>query len=206
MSLQKLLNRKPSAVTREIERACAQKGERPIQRALEKHPNVIYKALGQGGFGYVVPQFEAGNEYRSDFLLISTFSGGFDLNFVELEPPSAKLFQKNGNMTARLAGAFRQIELWKRFERGVASLPYLLQQITKAAESRNLLHPDSKGGLMCNAGLPITDPRVARVFHYYIVMGRRDDLKSDELSRKANFRNSFDLELITYDRLIEASR
>ena len=201
-----LPRRRRSVAERDIEKACAQAGERSIQRALEKHPLVIYRAITEGGHGYVVAQFEAGNEYRADFLLISTFSGGFDIHFVELEPPSAKLFQKNGKVTAVLAGALRQIELWKRFERVAAKESYLLQQIDKAATTRDLLNPQWRGDpLICNAGFPITHEIVARNYQYHIIIGRRGDLNPDELSRKANFRQTFDVELITYDRLIESA-
>lgn len=62
-----------------------------------------------------MPEFQFGTDFKADFVLFAPFSGGFDIYFVEVEPPNEPLYTKKGIPAARLAGAINQVQAWKIF-------------------------------------------------------------------------------------------
>jgi hypothetical protein len=88
--------------------------ERAICAWLKRNPLVI--SHGLGGFpGKVVAEFPFGSDFRADFVMLTGFSGGFDIHFVELEPPNAALFTRSGAAAKRLNGALAQINAWRSY-------------------------------------------------------------------------------------------
>lgn len=88
--------------------------ERPICAYIKKNPLLISRVVG--GLAYaneVAPEFCFGTDYRADFVALGPFSGGFDVHFLEMEPPNAALFTKKGNLAKRLNEALSQIENWR---------------------------------------------------------------------------------------------
>src|SRR5262245_1125041 len=66
--------------------------------------------------GFVVSEFSIGDQYKADFVVASAFSGGWEIHFIELEPPSLSPFNKKGELSSRLVHAAGQIRHWKDFE------------------------------------------------------------------------------------------
>src|SRR5579862_7175170 len=88
--------------------------ERPVCAWLKRNPLVI--SHGLGGFPrYVVAEFPFGSDFRADFVRLCPFSGGWDIDFVELEPPAANLFTRRGVPSKRLNGAMAQVDSWRTF-------------------------------------------------------------------------------------------
>src|SRR5690242_15522384 len=82
--------------------------ERPVCGWLKRNPLVI--SHGVGGFPrYVAAEFPFGSDFRADFVTLCPFSGGWNIHFVELEPPGAALFTKQGVAARRLNAAIAQV-------------------------------------------------------------------------------------------------
>jgi hypothetical protein len=63
-------------------------GEREVHRQLEANPWVFFPLFQYSYRGFVVSHFSLGDEFEADFVVITAYSGGWFVYFVELEPPS----------------------------------------------------------------------------------------------------------------------
>jgi hypothetical protein len=179
------------------------KGEREIHGFLKRYPRAIAELTKCVGLGqYTISEFNMGDEFRADFVTFAAFSGGWDINFVELEPVDEPLFRQDGAVANRLNGALKQIDEWTRFTE--KNRPYLVQQLSRAARTGDLLRPaDRDYDPECNAGWKMTDPRSSLIFRYYIVMGRSSTLTEKHTEIKASFEKTHPVRLATYDRLLQ---
>jgi hypothetical protein len=88
--------------------------ERPIVRWLKQKENAWILPLAVKMFPlskYALPEFCFGTDYRADFVVMGPFSGGFDIQFIEMEPPNVPLFTGAGKPAERFAGALAQVSL-----------------------------------------------------------------------------------------------
>jgi hypothetical protein len=152
---------------------------------------------------YAVPEFPFGTDYRADFVVMVPFSGGFDVHFVEIEPPNEPLFTQKGNPASRLAGALSQVRAWKTCVENNRGM--VLRELSKFAEKEELLS-ERKSGISCNAGFPLHHPDVCIIWLYHIVIGRRAGLTDKQLAAKAAFFKQDGVDVVTYDRLIDAAK
>lgn len=177
------------------------KTERPVQRWLEKNPLVLSAALG--GIVYpnkVISQFKFGTDFVADFVAFGAFSGACCFHFVELEPPGAPLFTKQGVAAKRLNGAFAQIAAWKGFVE--KHRDEVLREFSKVFTKRELVF--ERGNEPTDTtGMPLNDPHQWLVWEYHIVIGRRETLTKEELGRKAAYYSQAKIDVMTYDRLLE---
>jgi hypothetical protein len=182
------------------------KTERAVVEWLKLKENawILPHALARSPLGiYAVPEFPFGTDYRADFVVIGPYSGAFYVHFIEMEPPNEPLFTRKGNPADRLAGALTQVRAWKTYvenNRGV-----VLRELSKFAEKEELLW-GRKSGVSCNAGFPLHHPDVCVTWQYHIVIGRRAGLTDKQLAMKAAFFKHEEVEVATYDRLIEAAK
>jgi hypothetical protein len=72
-------------------------GERSISRYLKRNPSLVLSTFGTfGNHGnYVLAEFGLGKSLRADFVILQSFSGGWRVDFVELEPVANTLFNKD---------------------------------------------------------------------------------------------------------------
>jgi hypothetical protein len=68
-------------------------GERIIHSYLKKHP-----------------EFRIGSRFRCDFVVMQSYSGGWNIEFVELEPVNVSLFNKDRTPSKPLRIALNQID------------------------------------------------------------------------------------------------
>ena len=87
--------------------------ERDMQRFLEDHPLFLTQQISGGSGAWVIPQRRLGAEHVTDFLVALKASGGFVWHAVELESQHAKVFNRNGDPSATLNHALRQIRDWR---------------------------------------------------------------------------------------------
>lgn len=91
------------------------KDERPLQKVLEKHPEILaYLVTGNKGV-YVIPQPKLGKEYVPDFLIAGETSAGLSWTLVELESPTAQLTIADGQPAQQLRKAIQQITDWREW-------------------------------------------------------------------------------------------
>lgn len=89
--------------------------ERPMQRVIEKYPEIL-APLVTGNYGiYVKPQVAFGNQYVADFLIAARTSKGLLWTLVELESPTAPLAIADGQASKQLRKAMKQIADWREW-------------------------------------------------------------------------------------------
>ena len=93
-------------------------GEREIHAYLKKQPWLILSTFMNAGghLNYVLPEFSLAGKHFADFVVMQSFSGGWNIAFIELEPVDEKPFIKNGSPSKRLRGAIKQIDDWRTFQ------------------------------------------------------------------------------------------
>jgi Shedu protein SduA, C-terminal len=176
-------------------------GETEVHRALEWYPWVVMEVITSRQ-SFVVSQFSIGDQYRADFVVAEFFSGGWEIHFIELEPPAISPFKKNGELTSRLVHAAGQIRRWKEFEERHDKRPALVSQLRAAIIKKDLTWADGREP-KDSAGKDIMWPESLLLMNYHVVMGRRSQLNSELMLRKARLIKSDGYELITYDRVID---
>ncbi len=127
-------------------RAVEASGEQSSSRLSEALPTSPLGGLREKGWNAItlIPEFRCGNQYRSDFLLVNAMSGAIRNRFsIQLEPPSARLYTRNGTESKELKHALRQVKDWHAW---ADQHPHeLREQIVRDLDS-----------------LPSTDPRVPK--------------------------------------------
>jgi hypothetical protein len=178
-------------------------GERAVHRELERLPWVLKDlVVSCSNLCYVVSRFKLGNEYEADFVVLHGFSGGWDIHFIELEPPSTSPFNKKGDFSSRLNHAAGQIRRWKEFTDRPDKRAYLAAQLRAAVVAKDLLWHDGKEPID-SVGWPLTRPESGLIMHYHVIMGLRQHLTLELMTRKAGLEKNDGFELITYDRVLD---
>jgi hypothetical protein len=178
-------------------------GERLVHRELARHPWVLKDLVVRCcNLCYVISHFRLGDEYEADFVVLHGFSGGWDIHFVELEPPSMSPFNRKGDFSARMSHAAGQIRRWKQFEDRHDKRPYLVAQLRGAAVAKDLLWHDGREPTDSQRH-SLTDPLSMLIMHHHVIMGRRSHLTAELRARKAALIKTDGFELITYDRLLD---
>jgi hypothetical protein len=180
-------------------------GEREVTAFLKKHPAIVLDALVRFGDGScVVADFPFGTEFEADFVALAPFSGGWEIHFVELEPPNARLFNSNGTAARRLNQAIAQVSEWRTFIE--KNRPAVLRDLVRFAKDRDLIRGPREEEPTCHVGWPIDHRRATHILHYDIVVGRRGALTDEEIERKSSFKENHKVEVMTFDRFVEAAR
>ncbi len=170
-------------------------GEREVHRHLEMNPWVVLRLFETSyNNGYIISHFSLGDEFEADLVVLRGFSGGWNIHFVELEPPSLSPFNKAGDYSPRLNHAVGQIRRWKLFVDQPNKETYLISQLASAAKTKDLLWQNGREPT-CSVGWRFDDPRSMRLFHFHVLMGRRQHLDGTLMTRKAG--------LIIETRIIE---
>lgn len=193
------------------------RGERGIHAFLKQEPWLVWATFMNGGghSNYVIPEFSLSGMRYPDFAIMQSFSGGWKVAFVELEPVDEKPFKKKKikqkyktkeviKPSDRLLGAIEQIKDWRDFEQESGAA--LRQQLAIDARSRDTLYPEHNlAREPWSVKMPLRDPRTYLQCSYFIVIGRRNYLDEELMHEKAKFFRHYDTEMVTYDRLIEVA-
>ena len=156
--------------------------ERDIQRFLEGHPRMLIQQISGHG-AWVIPQKALGSEHVTDFLIAQKSSGGFVWYAVELERPQAKVFNKNGDPSAALNHALRQIGDWR---------DWLSNNRDYAAR------PRERSGL----GLIDIDPELEGL----VIIGRDTSVNHGTTERRRRLMRERRVKIETYDWLLTQAR
>ncbi len=182
----------------------ATKGERAAAQFLKANPSLLFWtffSLG-GHFHYVVPEFGLGKTLKCDFLLMQSYSTGWNIKFVELEPVDDHILNKDLTPSRRLRLAQKQIVQWQDY--AYHDSLSLRTQLADVARKKDILK-EVKGDYEPTSfsGKRLRDPKTYISFMYYIVIGRRNKL-SEEMRQHLNAMcNHSRYEIATYDRFVD---
>lgn len=102
--------------------------ERPIHEFLERRPHFLTGNIQPAHHGqFCISKPRLGAELVPDFFAAGLDSGGLWWYGVELENPNESMFQKDGDLSAALSHALRQIEDWRSWLRD--NIAYAQQQL-----------------------------------------------------------------------------
>lgn len=178
-------------------------GEREVVAWIKKYPYVLAHTFRSYAFpSLIVPEFPFGTDFRADFVALGPFSGGWSISFLELEPPTAPLFTQAGNPAKRLAGAISQVDSWRTFVE--ANRDTVIRDLSKFAKSKDMLRGPRKEEPIDNVGWPMWHPKSSLHFYYTIIIGRSSNMDDTQISRKGEYLKHHGIEIMTYNRLIEA--
>lgn len=180
----------------------ASDGERLIHAFLKRNPQLVVTAFNWGwNKVLLVPEFRLGTRLRADFVLFGAYSGGWRVQFIELEPVGARLYLQDGTPSKPLRKAVTQISDWRDYigEHGAS----LREQLSHAMVSRNVYvvrnNPTSR-----YLEKEIRDKKVFIDWDFQIVISRRERLSPEDDRRRS--RDDFhNLDIATYDRIVEAA-
>ena len=175
------------------------KTEREITPWLRSHPWLIGK-LVDARYPHVFHEFPVGTKYP-DYVVLDSFSGGWDDTKIEFEPPTASLFTKGGVPARRLAGAVKQVDEWRTYLN--TSRQEVLLRLADYYRSKDLTYGPKEGEARDCGGIALADPRSTVCWHYCIVVGRRSQLTKEATKLKAAFWEHHGIRVMTYDRLVE---
>lgn len=178
-------------------------GERLVHRELERDPWVLKDLIVHCcNLCYVISHFRFSDEHEADFVVLHGFSGGWDIHFIELEPPSLSPFNTKGDFSTRMNHAAGQIRRWKQFEDRHDKRPCLVAQLRNAIVAKDLLWHDGREPTDSQQRT-LTDSMSMLIMYHHVIMGRRHHLSADLRARKAALIKTDGFELITYDRLLD---
>lgn len=177
--------------------------ERAVCAWLKRNPLMI--AHGLGGFpGKVVAEFPFGSDFRADFVMLKGFSGGWDIHFVELEPPNVPLFTKSGVAAKRLNSALAQVNAWRSFVD--TDRQSVLRNLSTHTQKHELIWKHRDHEPEDNVGWRLYNPKSLLNWQYHIIIGRRGRQTDEELFKKASFLSHSKIDVMTYDRLFETAK
>jgi hypothetical protein len=181
-------------------------GERKIHAYLKENPQLIWATfMNCGGHSdYAIPEFSLGSKFRTDFVVMQSFSGGWNIALIELEPVDEDLFNQDGTPTKRLRGAIQQIDNWRRYiDSEKASF---CSALADAAMQYDVLDPERNLGMepFC-IKCPLRDPQTYLCASYHIMMGRRKSLDEKSQRIRASYKPYHSIEIATYDRLVQVA-
>jgi Domain of unknown function (DUF4263)/BTB/POZ domain len=106
--------------------------EEELQRFLQDHPFILFRAVGRGVGFLVVPKFRFGSQYVSDFLL-GVWAQNWEFTLVELEPKNASLFTNDGTPSRQFSTAVRQLADWNLWI--AENRNYFIDRVSRHVES-----------------------------------------------------------------------
>ena len=165
--------------------------EEILQQYLEQHKKILIAAFGQPEwvYNFVLPKFKFGSDYISDFVVFTGQSYSYWIKLIELEPSTSQVFTKQGDYAQRLNHAIKQVDEWSDWIK--RNEPYFRDCLQKALQKE---YPSFSETLDYTRRFIVSSK---------IVIGRRATLSVDDNKRRAQEYEKSNLDIITYDRLVD---
>ncbi|MCL2861948.1 MAG: DUF4263 domain-containing protein [Firmicutes bacterium] len=181
----------------DFQKAIEKSDERDVQKVLKEHPDILRKALHKYNSSYeiVKSQFALGSNYKADFVIVKigheSMENIIEVCLIEIESPTAKIFNRNGTFSKKLNIAMRQIDDWMVWiNSNRETFLNLVNDLLIKSDASNL------------SSIP-RNPTL--LIERKIIIGRKYMLLDDNNARRmaiyANSQKS--IEIITYDRLLK---
>lgn len=179
-------------MTKEFERLLEQTREEAVHRYLAQNEQILIRTFFPEGTILCFSKFRFGTDFVSDFLLVKLWSLITDIILVELEPPQIRPFNRDGNYSQRLNGAFQQVTEWTAWIRN--NRQYFHDSILREAKKAN---PSCLNSLQSRIQHDLIRAK--------IVIGRRAMMTEEENSRRSSLYldSRGGLEIVPYDRFLD---
>jgi len=163
----------------------------------EEKAYFIIASIMKGSFSFghhdafIFPEFQLGNSFQVDFLIVGKSSGGYEFIFVELEHPNKNITLKDGHIGDAIRKGERQVIEWKYWlEANYATLYETFKKYK------------SPGQDLPEEFMKFDSTRI----HYTVVAGRRDDFNDRTYQLKRQKRLSENILLLHYDNLYDSAK
>ncbi len=183
-----------------------QSGERGIASFIQQRPQILYWALcGRSGHcRFVFHEFPLGNSFVADFVVLNSYSGVWEVKFVEFEPVDVPIFTKADVPAKRLAGAVKQADDWADyFEKNKNEVRRDLVRWAKSKDIPGYSDGDRPSNF---SGHHLADPTTNLFDSHHIFIGRRANTSPEHHSRKGRLSQRHNVEVATYDRLLDLAK
>ena len=145
-------------------------------------------------------EFAVGAKYVADFVVLSACSGCWECLLIEMQSPCDRIFTKNGEYTAQLKEAQRQIQDWQMyisqnenaFRDQLADLAHALPAFCSRADIHQTAYTE------------LRDPKTYVEYRYIALIGRKEYLSQEDNYRRSLRTNGF--EIVTFDRLLDFAK
>ena len=153
---------------------------------------------------YVLGEFQIGSRYRADLVVPFSYSGQWEVHFVELEPVDDVAITKDDKPSQRLNSAISQIADWADYiEHNRAQVQSDLSNWCVKHDNLKLY----KDGEPCNyTGDYLKDPESFIRFKYHIIIGRRARIDKEKRRKMNQYSKRTDIRIATYDRFLDVAR
>jgi hypothetical protein len=177
-------------------------GERAVARFLRKNPELVLWPFHHGSHSnYVLHEFPIGIKHKADFVVLSSYSGAWEVAFVEIEPVADGIITKAGTPTKRLAGAISQLGDWSDFvERNRASIQ---RDLSDWCVRKDLLKWSKRNPPSNMTSNHLKDPETTVFFHYAVVLGRRASITTEGWRKINQHRAHWHHRIRTYDLFVD---
>jgi hypothetical protein len=139
---------------------------------------------------FIFPEFQLGNSYQVDYLLVGKSSGGYEFIFVELEHPNKNITLESGHLGDAMRKGERQVIDWKYWLE--ANYSTLYETFSKYKSP--------------NKNLPIEFMKYDSTrTHFAVIAGRRNDFNERTYQLKRQ-KLSDNIQLLHYDNLYDSAK
>lgn len=194
----------PSSLRSELELILRDSlGERAVSAFLGLHPEILRWAVcWTGGHNtYVLREFPLGSQFRADFIVITSYSGTWEVHVIELEPHDDHVFTQAGLPSSKLNTALRQINDWEDY---IERNPMIRADLARWCVSRDILGLHTGRESPTNyTGNRLNDIDSSISYHYYIFIGNRASMTDDSRKRRHQIAGSSDVKIFSYSRLVD---
>jgi hypothetical protein len=184
--------------------ALSSSGERGAAAFLSSNPNIlVWGFCRTGGHSiYALKEFHIGANYRADFVVCFSYSGTWEVHFIELEPVDDKIITKKGAPSNRLNSAISQLNDWREYVE--ANKSSVQSDLARWCRTKDLLgwypqdHPPTNymGDYLHESGTHVW-------FKYHIIIGRRAVATKDIRRKMHQYCSDGYISIGTYDRFID---
>lgn len=181
----------------ELEAVLLSSREEDVQKYLASDLGLLLAAFGdRWHVNECIPKFRFGNEFISDFVIVTGQSFRYKITLIELEPPTEPPFTKAGKYAKRLNDALGQVNDWLTWIHDNDA--YFRASLAKAMKSEY-------GASEVDRPMQFGDRLLVCT---KIIIGRRAMMSLEDNKRRATISDQTKdaVEILPYDRLLEISR
>ena len=181
-------------------------GEGELQQFLTEHPWILLSTfVPPWPPALCFPKFKLGNEFETDFLIVTGVAGCTNCVLVEIEPPNQAMFTKAGVPADRTRQALKQITDWHGWIDD--NRDFFRMEVLRAIRKSSAFQTTSADdGAFWGALDPKLFPEWWQPPDFKVITGRRKEKGHPDNKKRRNLSemHKHTAPLCSWDRLIDA--